>query len=77
MIKRSEILEIINSVKTGNYSINDSLNLIDDGILDSFSILVLVTELNTKYGISISIDDKVRDIFCTVDSILEYINSQS
>jgi acyl carrier protein len=76
MIKKIEIIDIIDSVKIGNKPVNESLNLIGDGILDSFSILVFVAELNSKYGYNISLDQNVNTIFMSVDSIYDYILSQ-
>ena len=76
MIKKIEIIDIIDSVKIGNKPVNESLNLIGDGILDSFSILVFVAELNSKYGYNISLDQNVNTIFTSVDTIYDYILSQ-
>ena len=76
MISRSEIIDLIDSVKIGNSPVNESLNLIGDGVLDSFSILVFVAELNTKYGYNIALDQEVNNIFMSVDSIYDYIASQ-
>ena len=76
MIKKNEIIDIIDSVKIGNSPVIDSSNLIGDGILDSFSILVFVAELNSKYGYNISLDQNVNTIFMSVDSIYDYILSQ-
>jgi acyl carrier protein len=76
MIKKNEIIDIIDSVKIGNSPVIDSSNLIGDGILDSFSILVFVAELNSKYGYNISLDQQVNTIFMSVDSIYDYIMSK-
>jgi acyl carrier protein len=76
MIKKIEIIDLIDSVKIGNKPVNESLNLIGDGLLDSFSILVFVAELNSKYGYNISLDQNVNTIFMSVDSIYDYILSQ-
>ena len=76
MIKKNEIIDIIDSVKIGNSPVIDSSNLIGDGILDSFSILVFVAELNSKYGYNISLDQQVNTIFMSVDSIYDYILSK-
>ena len=76
MIKKNEIIDIIDSVKIGNSPVIDSSNLIGDGMLDSFSILVFVAELNSKYGYNISLDQQVNTIFMSVDSIYDYIMSK-
>jgi acyl carrier protein len=76
MISRNEIIDLIDSVKIGNNPVNESLNLIGDGVLDSFSILVFVAELKTKYGYNISLEQEVNTIFMSVDSIYDYIERQ-
>ena len=76
MISRNEIIDLIDSVKIGNNPVNESLNLIGDGVLDSFSILVSVAELKTKYGYNISLEQEVNTIFMSVDSIYDYIERQ-
>lgn len=76
MIDKNEIIELIDSVKVGDFPVNRRTNLLDDGILDSFSILVFIAELNSNHGINISLDEEVRTIFSNVDSIYDYVNSQ-
>ena len=43
--------------------------LIDDGVLDSFDIITLVTELNSVFGIEIGLEHLEPENFNTVDAI--------
>ena len=74
MITEEEIENMINEVKVGDAPLNNNINLIDSGVLDSFSILVFMTEFKTRYDMHISMDEDIRDIFYSVESIYNYIN---
>lgn len=48
-------------------------NLIDDGILDSFDMVALVTEINEEFDVRIGIENLVPENFNSVESIMELI----
>jgi len=76
MITKEEIENMINEVKVGDTPLNNNINLIDSGVLDSFSILVFMTDLKTRYDMHISMDENIRDIFSSVESIYNYIKDK-
>ena len=47
--------------------------LIDDGILDSFDMVALVTEINDEFDVRIGIENLVSENFNSVDSIMKLI----
>jgi len=47
--------------------------LIDDGILDSFDIVTLVSELNSEFDVEINVMDLVPENFNTVAAMMELI----
>ncbi len=47
--------------------------LIDDGILDSFDMVALVTEINDEFDVRIGIENLVPENFNSVDSIMKLI----
>ena len=47
--------------------------LIDDGILDSFDIIQLVSDLNEAFDVEINVADLVPDNFNTVEAMWELI----
>ena len=76
MITEEEIENMINEVKVGDAPLNNNINLIDSGVLDSFSILVFMTDLKTRYDMHISMDENISDIFSSVESIYNYIKDK-
>ena len=76
MITKEEIENMINEVKVGDTPLNNNINLIDSGVLDSFSILVFMTDLKTRYDMHISMDENINDIFSSVESIYSYIKDK-
>lgn len=68
-----EIIEVLNEVKPGE-DYENATNLITDGILTSFDIVTLVSLLNMKFDINISVMDLVPENFESANAILELVN---
>lgn len=69
---REEILEILNNLDDSiDYENED--RLIDDRILDSFSIIALVGDLEEQYDIEIGAVNLVPENFNSVDAMVEMI----
>lgn len=51
-----------------------SSDFIEDGLLDSFDIVTLITELEEAFSISVDGEDIVPENFATVDAIAELVN---
>jgi len=63
--------EIVNILGTIRPEVNylESDNFISDGLLDSFDLLVLVSELDTRFSISIKGTDIVPENFKNIEVI--------
>ena len=48
-------------------------NLIDDGVLDSFDVVSLVSELCDAFEVSISVDDLTPENFNTPEAMLALV----
>ena len=62
------IQEILEEIHPGIDYANETA-LIDDGLLDSFNVIAIVTELNARYGIRISISDLEPENFNSMQAI--------
>ena len=69
---REELLAVLADAKPG-FEFEGKTGLIDEGYLDSFDIITLVTELNEKFDIDIPVEDIVAENFDSVDTILALI----
>ena len=49
--------------------------MIDDGILDSFDIIAVVSELNENFEIEITADELEPENFNTLDAVVELVES--
>ena len=55
--------------------VNASNALVDDGYLDSLSLVTLISELSMEFGVTFDMDDLTPDNFNTVDNIVETVKS--
>lgn len=67
-----KLLEILQKIKPG-VDFKEEVNLVEDSILDSFDMFVLVGELNEVYEIEIGIEDFLPENFNTVTNIMSLI----
>ncbi|WP_416325217.1 acyl carrier protein [[Eubacterium] hominis] len=69
MEKLIEILEEVNP----DVDYRTCKTLIDDGLLDSFAILEIVSEINDEFDVEVSAPDIVPDNFNSADALWEMI----
>lgn len=69
----NKLLEILSDVRP-DIDFSQTNLLVEDGILDSFDIVMLVGELNEAYEIKIGVEDLVPENFNSVDAIMNLIN---
>lgn len=68
----SKILEILKDIRP-EYNFEDSQNFIEDGFLDSFDVVTLVSELEDSFYIMIDGLDIIPENFATIDAIIEVL----
>jgi acyl carrier protein len=71
-IKMEKLLGILKSLRSDVDFETETL-LVDNGVLDSFDIISLVSELNDAYGIQISVVDLVPENFNSVQAMAALI----
>ena len=71
-INMERILKILSELRP-EVDFNSEVALIDDGILDSFDMVALVTELNEEFDVRIGIEELVPENFNSVCDIMKLI----
>jgi D-alanine--poly(phosphoribitol) ligase subunit 2 len=63
-----KILEILNDIRP-DVDFNEETNLVDGGILDSFDIVSIISELNDAFDINIRVTDLNPENFNSLKAI--------
>ena len=67
-----ELIELLEEIKEDvDFTVETAL--IDDGILDSFDILQIISALNEEYDISIPASEIIPDNFNSAESLLKMV----
>ena len=73
MIKREEVLNVCRRCLP-LLDFEHKGNLIEDGILDSMSLISLVSELSFEFNVFFDVESLTPDIFESIDSLTQFIN---
>lgn len=66
---KQKVITILNSLRP-EFDFSEPVDFIEEGMLDSFDVINLVTTLDSEFGISIDGVDVSPDNFSTVDKIV-------
>jgi len=66
---RKQIIKILTGLRPEFDFTQEGVNFIEEGMLDSFDVVNLVSELDSTFGISIDGIDIMPENFSTVDDI--------
>lgn len=67
---KEQIIKILTELRPEFDFTQEGVNFIEEGMLDSFDMVNLVSELDSTYGISIDGVDILPENFSTVDAIV-------
>lgn len=68
-----ELLEILKGIRA-DVDFENETGLIDDGILDSFDVVSIISEIDDKFNVQIRISELEPENFNSVESIWNLIN---
>lgn len=66
------IVEILNDIDEDIVSYKGD-NLLDDGIIDSFTIVEIISEIEDRFNITISPERITAEHFETVEAIIQFV----
>lgn len=69
---KSQIIEILSNLRP-EFDFSQPVNFIEEGMLDSFDVVTLVTEIEEKFGVLIDGEDILPENFCDVEAIEKLI----
>lgn len=69
----NKLLELLKGIRP-DVDFETETALIDDGILDSFDVVSIISELDDEFGVQIRIAELDPDNFNSMESIQEMIN---
>ncbi|MGN0367768.1 MAG: acyl carrier protein [Wujia sp.] len=67
-----QLLEILEDLVPGG-NFEGRTGLVDDGVLDSFTILNLISEISDEFGVDIPVSEVVPENFDSVETIMALI----
>ncbi len=67
-----KLLEILEEIKPG-VDFNNSKNMIEEGLIDSFDIITIITAINSEFDIDFTVADIMPENFETVETLYNTI----
>ena len=69
-----KLLEILSEIRP-DIEFKNEISLIDGGVLDSFDIVTIISELNDAYDIHIRVNHLKPENFNSVEAIFKLVNT--
>ncbi len=69
---RDKIIEIIQDLNE-DFDPDEGLDIIEDGVLDSFDIVNFIMEAHDAFGVKIGVEEIIPENFGSIDSIQKLI----
>lgn len=70
---REKIIQILTELRP-EFDFTEDVNFIEEGMLDSFDIVTLVSEIEENCGVTIGGTDILPENFASIDAIVELVN---
>ncbi|MBT7307307.1 MAG: acyl carrier protein [Gammaproteobacteria bacterium] len=75
MMDCNKVREIVASAKVLNVEVGLQDELLNSGIIDSFSIMTIVEEIRREFQVELQFDGSIRDLFSTVEQLCQFVQS--
>ena len=69
---KEQILAILKEVKPTK-NLQNVTDIIEGGYIDSFELMALISNLNVKFGVEITVEDLIPENFNSVGAIAELV----
>ena len=69
---KEQIIEILTELRP-EFDFTEDVNFIEEGMLDSFDVVSLVDEIESKFGVAIGGTDVIPENFCSIEAISDTI----
>ena len=63
-----DLLDLLQSIRS-DIDFEKEEKLVDDGLLDSFDIVSIISEVNDRFGVDISVDDISPENFNSMEKL--------
>ena len=74
---KADLINIVqNELLTNNQSVTPEQDLLTSGLIDSLGVMRLVAHIESHWDITISPGDVTLENFCTVNTIVDYVDSK-
>ena len=75
---KNEIREYLtaNRASASHAEFSDCESLLEAGVIDSVTMVDLITFMESRYGITVDEDDMIPENFDTVDAIVSYVEGK-
>jgi acyl carrier protein len=73
-VKKEELVDLINEICQIDGNLENIQNLVSGGYLDSFNVLILITQLESKFSISLEFNEDMFDQLDSVEKIYKLVN---
>ena len=73
-VKKEELVDLINEICQIDGNLENIQNLVSGGYLDSFNVLILLTQLESKFSVSLEFNEDMFDQLDSVEKIYKLVN---
>ena len=74
-VKKEELVVLVNELCQIDGNIENIQKLVSGGYLDSFNVLILITQLESKFSVSLEFNEDMFEQLDSVEKIYKLVNN--